>query len=50
MNENKTIKINPDLFNFNKNSNKNKTSKNKPIVSSNKLKQKFLNKIKEHKN
>ena len=50
MNENKTIKINPELFNFNKNSNKNKTSKNKPIVSSNKLKQKFLNKIKEHKN
>jgi len=50
MNENKTIKINPELFNLNKNLNKNKTSKNKPIVSSNKLKQKFLNKIKEHKN
>lgn len=54
MNDKKTIKINPDLFKINigdgKKSKNNTTVRNKPIISSSKLRNKFLNKIKEYKN
>lgn len=56
MNDNKTIKINPELFKFNKK--KENTRKIKPHsglslnknIFENKFKKKILNKIKEHKN
>ena len=52
MTERKTIQINPELFKLNNNfdKKKNKTIKNKPLISLNSLKNKFLNKIKENKN
>jgi len=52
MTERKTIQINPELFKLNNNldKKKNKTIKNKPLISLNNLKNKFLNKIKENKN
>jgi len=52
MTERKTIQINPELFKINNNfdKKKNKTIKNKPLISLNSLKNKFLNKIKENKN
>lgn len=52
---NKTIEINPALFNVGYNKSKkdrkhnNKTAKNKPIINPSVLKKKFLKRIKEHK-
>ena len=52
---NKTIEINPALFNVGYNKSKkdrkhnNKTAKNKPIINPSVLKNKFLKRIKEHK-
>ena len=51
MTERKTIQINPELFKLNNNfdKKKNKTIKNKPLISLNSLKNKFLNKKYEKK-
>jgi len=51
---NKTIEINPSLFNVGGLSKKNKTKKNRPmsapLISPNVLKNKLLKRIKDHKN